>query len=225
MRSLIARLKTKPKLQSIVMVGLAAVASYHLGTAGYMWAKAELGQWLIADAWQQVLAVSAAKVKSSNSQYEHQQELAQEQQIEPWLGADTYPVAELHFPSQQKSQIVLAGTSDKNLAWAPTLLLAGSKPGQAGNMVISAHRDTHFAMLQNVQTGDVIEVTAANGDVHKYLVTDMQIVDSRTTGLDLQTQNQPGQPAQALLTLVTCYPFNALRPGGPMRYVVTAELG
>ena len=25
------------------------------------------------------------------------------------------------------------------------------------------------------------------------------------------------------LTLVTCYPFEAPRPGGPMRYVVTAR--
>jgi len=26
------------------------------------------------------------------------------------------------------------------------------------------------------------------------------------------------------LTLVTCYPFGALMPGGPLRYVVTAEI-
>jgi len=26
------------------------------------------------------------------------------------------------------------------------------------------------------------------------------------------------------LTLVTCYPFDALRPGGPQRYVVAARL-
>jgi sortase A len=26
------------------------------------------------------------------------------------------------------------------------------------------------------------------------------------------------------LTLVTCYPFDAIRPGGPLRYVVTAVL-
>jgi sortase (surface protein transpeptidase) len=26
------------------------------------------------------------------------------------------------------------------------------------------------------------------------------------------------------LTLVTCYPFDAIEPGGPLRYVVTAEL-
>jgi sortase A len=25
------------------------------------------------------------------------------------------------------------------------------------------------------------------------------------------------------LTLVTCYPFDALVPGGPLRYIVTAE--
>jgi hypothetical protein len=27
-----------------------------------------------------------------------------------------------------------------------------------------------------------------------------------------------------MLSLVTCYPFEAIDPGGPMRYVVTAKL-
>ena len=28
---------------------------------------------------------------------------------------------------------------------------------------------------------------------------------------------------EARLTLITCYPFDALRAGGPLRYVVTAK--
>ena len=28
-----------------------------------------------------------------------------------------------------------------------------------------------------------------------------------------------------LLSLVTCYPFDAVAPGGPLRYVVTAAAG
>jgi sortase A len=27
-----------------------------------------------------------------------------------------------------------------------------------------------------------------------------------------------------MLSLVTCYPFDAVNPGGPMRYVVSAEM-
>ena len=33
---------------------------------------------------------------------------------------------------------------------------------------------------------------------------------------------RPGEGRQ-LLTLVTCYPFDAVSPGGPLRYAVTAE--
>jgi sortase (surface protein transpeptidase) len=29
---------------------------------------------------------------------------------------------------------------------------------------------------------------------------------------------------QAMLSLVTCYPFNAVNAGTPMRYVVSAEM-
>ncbi|CAG0984458.1 partial sortase A, partial [Rhodocyclaceae bacterium] len=30
-------------------------------------------------------------------------------------------------------------------------------------------------------------------------------------------------PGETRLTLITCYPFDALRAGGPLRYVVTAH--
>ena len=32
-----------------------------------------------------------------------------------------------------------------------------------------------------------------------------------------------GPTRDAVLTLVTCYPFDAIKPGGPLRYVVVAE--
>jgi sortase A len=41
-------------------------------------------------------------------------------------------------------------------------------------------------------------------------------VDSRRTRIVLDTD-------VALLTLVTCYPFDAINPGGPLRWLVTAE--
>jgi sortase A len=44
----------------------------------------------------------------------------------------------------------------------------------------------------------------------------MQIIDSRTTGII-------NDPERDQLVLVTCYPFDAMVPGGPLRYVVIAE--
>ena len=42
------------------------------------------------------------------------------------------------------------------------------------------------------------------------------MVDGRRSSLLLDTD-------EALLSLITCYPFGAVEPGGPMRYVVTAR--
>jgi sortase A len=48
-------------------------------------------------------------------------------------------------------------------------------------------------------------------------VVAVDIVDSRKGSLLLDTEN-------ALLSLVTCYPFDVSEAGGPLRYVVTAKM-
>jgi len=50
-----------------------------------------------------------------------------------------------------------------------------------------------------------------------YQVVGVDIVDSRKGSLVLDTN-------VAMLSLVTCYPFDALEAGGPLRYVVTARM-
>ncbi len=52
-------------------------------------------------------------------------------------------------------------------------------------------------------------------DVVDYRVTETEVIDARHARL----APDDGRPA---LTLMTCYPFDALRPGGSLRYVVTA---
>ena len=49
-----------------------------------------------------------------------------------------------------------------------------------------------------------------------YTVTARRIVDRRRARLPLAVD-------VPRLTLVTCYPFDALVPGGPLRYLVIAE--
>ena len=57
----------------------------------------------------------------------------------------------------------------------------------------------------------------AGGQKHLYKVVNIDVVDSRRGSLQLDTD-------QSMLSLVTCYPFEATEPGGPMRYVVTARM-
>jgi sortase A len=90
-------------------------------------------------------------------------------------------------------------------------------PGEVGNTVIAGHRDTHFRFLRDVESGDRLTIESSEGIKHVYEVIGLDIVDSRKGRLLLDTE-------AAMLSLVTCYPFDAVVAGGPLRYVVTARL-
>jgi sortase A len=90
-------------------------------------------------------------------------------------------------------------------------------PGEVGNAVIAGHRDTHFRFLENLAAGELLNVESNRGVRHLYQVVATEVVDSRKGSLLLDTES-------AVLSLVTCYPFNATQGGGPLRYVVTARM-
>lgn len=135
----------------------------------------------------------------------------------PWPWADTWPVAKLSAKTGNVDLIVLAGSSGRTLAFGPGHLSVSALPGQRGNSVIAGHRDTHFSFLQNLAIGEQLEVETSDGREHSYRVVDLDIVDSRRGSLLLDTDD-------SMLSLVTCFPFNAIDAGGPMRYVVTLRL-
>jgi sortase A len=101
------------------------------------------------------------------------------------------------------------------MAFGPGHLFGTAAPGAPGNSVISAHRDTHFAFLRDLAPGDELVVETPDGLRRRYRVDDATIVDRR----DLRATAPEPTPR---LTLITCYPFNAVNPGGPLRYVVRA---
>jgi sortase A len=138
------------------------------------------------------------------------------QQSRPWPWADTKPIARITF-HDWKTLVVLEGSSGRNLAFAPSHDAASVLPGETGNSVISAHRDTHFRELEHARRGDGIRVERADGSVFLFSVTNVRVVDSRKTRVALESDTPR-------LTLVTCYPFDAIQPGGPLRFVVTADL-
>jgi len=167
-----------------------------LSSGGYIHAKAQLAQWLIASAWSQ------SKVNNK--------------QAKPWPWADTWPIARLEVPEYNIDQYVLAGSTGESLAFGPGYVFASAAPTEQGNTIIAAHRDTHFEFLQELQKGDVITLHNAMGRQRDYSVQDMTIVDKQDVSwLDNQAYSHQ-------LTLVTCYPFNAIQVGGRLRYVVRA---
>ncbi len=136
----------------------------------------------------------------------------------PWPWADTRPVAKLTLGegSAAITLVVLEGSSGRNLAFGPVHDAASVAPGEIGNSVIEGHRDTHFKVLRTARPGDRVSVEALDGTRSVFVVTDVRIVDSRRTRIVLDAD-------AARLTLVTCYPFDAINPGGPLRWLVTAE--
>ena len=134
----------------------------------------------------------------------------------PWPWADTYPVAKLEAPAQGISVYVLAGASGRTLAFGPGHQDGTPLPGERGNSVVGGHRDTHLAFLRHLKRGDTLRIQRADGAYVAYRVTELDVLDHRETWV-------MADHGGTRLTLVTCWPFDALSAGGPERYVVIAE--
>jgi len=159
----------------------------------YLLGKAEVAKILIAHAWEKTL-LSGRNVK-------------------PWPWADTHPIARLRVPRLATDMILLENASDRNLAFGGAHVAGTGLPGENLTSAFAGHRDSHFAFLEQLRTGDLIEVETPQR--HRYLVSDIRIINSRHQGIPLTDRNQ--------LLLTTCYPFDHWQAGGPLRYLVTAE--
>ena len=140
--------------------------------------------------------------------------------VKPWPWADTWPVARLVLPvgeatGEAVELFVLAGASGRSIAFGPGHMHGTPLPGESGNSVIGGHRDTHFSLLRNLRQGDEIRVERADGIWRRYRVSELEVLDKRETWV---AKND----GPTRLTLVTCWPFDAIRAGGAERYVVTA---
>lgn len=184
---------TRPR--TVLALGLALAAASQIGSAAWIHAKAELAQVLLERAWERTRQGGHA--------------------VRPWSWADTWPVARLRFPDAGEAMLVLAGGSGRTLAFGPGHLDGTPLPGAGGNSVIVGHRDTHFAVLERLRPGARIAVEVPGREID-YRVTET-FVAHESAGRVLR------DAGREQLTLVTCYPFHALVPGGPLRWVVRAE--
>jgi len=174
----------------VAVVSAAAVFSCN---AIWIPVKAELAQHLLERAW----------LRS----------LAGEPDAKPWPWADTRAVAILEVPHLGLREIVLEGSSGRNLAFGPTLVNSG-RLNQTSDRILSGHRDTHFSFLRDLKTGDLLRLHTVN-EIREYRVSWQEAVDSRHQSLVIDE-------GVDRLTLLTCYPFEAAMAGGPLRWVVTA---
>ena len=189
-------LRRQRRLRRVTLGALIALALALLAAGFWLPAKAELAQQLLNRAWQRTADGDAL--------------------AKPWPWADTHPVARLKLQGSDEPLTVLAGASGRNLAFAPALLDGSAPPGAHGVTVIAGHRDTHFRRLATLALGDVLTLERPDGSVLSYEVANLDVIDSERAELRLDAD-------ESIVVLVTCYPFEAVTPGGSLRYVVTAR--
>ncbi len=183
-------------LLTVLMGGLLVGGLWQVWEGSWIYAKAGLAQLLLQRAWSRALAG--------------------EPMPKPWPWADTWPVARLHVQRHGVDVIVLAGAYGRTLAFGPGHVGSTALPGQDGTMVLTGHRDTHFRFLKDVRLNDRFDLTGADGITRRYRVIERVIMDTRRDVV-------PVGPGTSDLILVTCFPFDTIRTGGPLRYVVRAE--
>ena len=184
----------KRKLSILFLVFLLLVGGYFSYQAIKIDLKAKVAQILLNHAWQQSL-------KNGEG-------------AQPWPSFDGRPIFKLEIVKHQISQIVLDGTSGQSLAFGPGFHSESHLPRMNGTTAISSHRDSHGNFIKNLIVGDEIHLQDLHKQWHYYIVNDFFIINVHDQN---QITNTKG------LLLITCYPFNAITSGTPLRYIVSAR--
>jgi sortase A len=132
--------------------------------------------------------------------------------VQPGTGT---PLAELSIPRIGLSAVVLQGSDEHTLRVGAGHIETTPLPGESGNVAIAGHRDSFFRPLRNVQVGDDIWLNTPNAPVH-YRVSSFRVVNPSEVSVIDPTDD-------AVLTLVTCYPFYFVG-SAPDRFIVRASL-
>jgi sortase A len=119
------------------------------------------------------------------------------------------------IPSIELSAVIVEGTDGLSLMIGPGHLTGTALPGEPGNAVLSAHRETFFRNIAQLGAGDRILVER-DGQTFTYVVEGFRIVKATDLSVAAPTSD-------SRLTLVTCDP--AHYPGvAPQRLVVVSKL-
>ena len=128
------------------------------------------------------------------------------------------PIARLEIPKIDVDVLVVPGVEVDDLKKGPGHFPNTPLPGQLGNAAIAGHRTTYgspFFDVDQLEPGDELVVTMANGEQFVYEVTGSTIVAPSDSWV-IQTED----PTVATLTLTSCDPAYTARN----RIVIFSEL-
>ncbi len=127
-----------------------------------------------------------------------------------------FTVGRLRIPAIGVDEVIRAGVAVEVLDTGPAYWTGTALPGEAGNMVVAAHRTTHgapFHDLHLLEPGDLVYVTDATGFDVMYRVVDTFVVTPEAVWITWDNGNP-------FLTLFACHPLGS----ASQRIVVRSQL-
>ncbi|MGM9930235.1 MULTISPECIES: class D sortase [Bacillaceae] len=167
--------------------------------------------------WQESRASITPLTKQEMQNYESQQ--AQPAKIDTAASQEYEQgeeVATLIIPKIQQKFTVYWGTDENTLGKGVGMFASSltTTPGQ-GHTVLSGHRDTVFAGLEQLETGDKL-IVSYEEQPYTYIIEKIWITDEDDRTVIVEKK-------EPTLTLTTCYPFTYVG-NAPDRYILQGKL-
>lgn len=131
-----------------------------------------------------------------------------QQPTKPWPWADVHPTGVLEIPQLGIRQVALTGHSGEALAFGPGAVEVD------GAVMLGGHRDSHFSFVRQLALGETVVWQGLGQEARSYYISGLEVINSQEREMII--------PPPGSLLLVTCFPFDALDTGGPLRYVAVA---
>ena len=187
----------KRRLSTLLLVVLLLTGGGYFSYQGLkIEIKAKVAQVLLQRAWNQTLKTG--------------------QNYRPWPSFDGVPIMRLAIPQHNINQIVLKGTSGQALAFGPAFHEESFLPQEKKITIISSHRDSHGIFIKKLQLGEEIKIQDADNHWHTYTIDNFFVINVQKEKIAMDSNEDR-------LLLITCYPFDAIRSGTPLRYIVSAK--
>ena len=127
---------------------------------------------------------------------------------------DGSPLSRLDIPRLGISVVVVEGVTSRDLRLGLGHIPGTAFPDEFGNVGIAGHRDTFLRQLRKIRAHDSITLTTLAGS-YQYSVDWTRVVKPRDVGVLDPVE-------EAILTIVTCYPFYWVG-SAPERFIVRAK--
>jgi len=141
--------------------------------------------------------------------------LVSDQRTSPHPASEMGTLTRISIPSIEFSAVIVEGTDLYSLLIGPGHLTGTAQPGESGNAVVSAHRDTFFRHIMKLSPGDRILIER-DGRSFTYAVKGFRIVKPDDISVTAPSNDNR-------LTLITCDPAYYIG-FAPQRLVVISKL-